>query len=424
MEVERKGSINVNPLEINVTEVQCVNAEEEEEDLKVNHNGIYWRLLFLNLVVLWAYQSLISAQNYYIKFFKNDHIDFWGTVAAGSTMFCLHMIQLFFHFYKFGFTKRVVPGYVGYIIVAILVMTIQNKILLIMSFAIVGGLNTFTESPIYGIAGLFSTGSFTQAVQVGNGLAGFLNVLCNTIIRGIVLAAKSQIDNDKLSFYIFMSVLIVLCFAALYVYYRLINLRPVKIRIEQQMASFQRDRSDDIVELNMIGSELSFWRLMRILKIHLFVQFYVLFISLLLWPGIPCGVTLNGWFGGYGKDWWCSPFIIGTFNFGDLIGRTLAVKIHRYFSKETLLVSSLVRTLFILIIVYRHSINNVLLLCLITLMGLTNGLLATITFMVRPSTIVGVNNCERAAYLMTASLYLGIAAGSIVAATLEISHAL
>lgn len=416
------GTINSNTLEIN--EVNPRSVEEDEEDLKVHHNGIYWRLLFLNLVVLWAYQSLISAQNYYIKFFPNDHIDFWGTVAAGSSMFCLHIIQLVFHLYKLGFTKRVVPGYIGYIIIAILVMSIQNKILLIMSFAIVGALNTFTESPIYGIAGLFLTGSFTQAVQVGNGLAGFLNVLCNTIIRGLVIAAHSQIDNDKLSFYIFMSVLIVLCFLALYAFYRLINLPPVKIRIDQQMASFTRSRSEDVMELNHIGNELSFWRLTRILKVHLFVQFYVLFISLLLWPGIPCGVTLYGWFGTGGKNWWCSPFIIATFNFGDLIGRTIAVKIHHYFSKETLLASALARTVLIFIIFYRHSINNILLLCLITFMGMTNGLLATVTFMVRPPAIVGVNNCERAAYLMTAALYFGIAAGSIVAASLAVANVL
>jgi hypothetical protein len=80
-----------------------------------------------------------------------------------------------------------------------------------MSFAAVGGLGTFTEAPIYGIAGLFSTGSFTQAVQVGNGLAGFLNVSANTIIRLIVLSVHSTIDNDQLSFYIFMSILIILC---------------------------------------------------------------------------------------------------------------------------------------------------------------------------------------------------------------------
>ena len=412
-------------LEINIVE-PIPPIGEADDDVKIHHNGIYWRLLFLNLVVLWAYQSLISAQNYYIKFFPLDHLDFWGTVSAGSSMFVIHILQLYFGFYKFGFTKRVVPGFLGYVIISALVMAFKNKIILIFAFASVGALNTFTESPIYGIAGLFTTGAFTQAVQVGNGLAGVLNVSANTIIRLIVLLVHSTTDNDQLSFYIFMSVLVVLCFLSIYVYYSLIRIPPVSIRISQQMVSFQqRERFNNINEYNPPAiRELSFLELAKILKIHMFVQFYVLFISLLLWPGIPCGVTHNGWFSNTGKVWWCSPFVIATFNLGDLIGRTLAIKVHQYFSSTTCLVSALVRTLFIIIIFYRHSIDNILLLCLITLMGMTNGLLATVTFMVRPNSIIGVNNCERAAYLMTAALYFGIAAGSIFAASLALTNVL
>ncbi|CAF3336585.1 unnamed protein product [Rotaria sp. Silwood2] len=412
-------------LQINVSEVVPV-IEDRNDDLSIYHNGIYWRLLFLNLVILWAYQSLISAQNYYIKFYKNDHLDFWGTVSAGSAMFFLHIIQLYFGVYKYGFTKRVIPGFIGYIIIAILVMAFKNKIILIIAFASVGGINTITESPVYGIAGLFTTGAFTQAVQVGNGMAGFLNVTANTIIRLIVLLVHSKIDQDQLSFYIFMSVLIILCFIAIYVYYRLIHIPPVSIRISQQMASFRREQLRNVMELDFHEdhheNQLSFWEIIKILAVHLFIQFYVLFISLLLWPGIPCSATNNGWFNSSGKLWWCSPFIIGTFNLGDLIGRTLAVKVHKYFSANICLVCALLRSLFILIIGFRHHIDNILLLCLITLMGTTNGLLATVTFMVRPQTIVGVNNCERAAYLMTAALYLGIACGSIVAAGLALLH--
>ncbi|CAF1252719.1 unnamed protein product [Rotaria sordida] len=408
-------------VQINVVDVIPI-IEDTNDDILKHHKGIYWRLLFLNLVILWAYQSLISAQNYYLKFFKNDHLDFWGTVSAGSAMFFLHVIQLYFGVYKYGFTKRVVPGFIGYIIIAILVMAFKNKIILIIAFASVGGINTITESPVYGIAGLFITGAFTQAVQVGNGLAGVLNVSANTIIRLIVLLVHSHIDQDQLSFYIFMSVLIILCFVAIYVYYGLIRIPPVNIRINQQMASFRQEKLACTIQLDFIENQLSFWALTKILKIHLFVQFYVLFITLLLWPGIPCGASNNGWFDNVGKVWWCSPFVIGTYNLGDLIGRTLAIKVHKYFSSNTCLVCSILRTLFILIIFYRHHINNIFLLILITFMGITNGLLATVTFMVRPQTIIGVNNCERAAYLMTAALYFGIAAGSIVAATLSLTH--
>ncbi|CAF5177247.1 unnamed protein product, partial [Rotaria magnacalcarata] len=125
----QKNEIDLNPVFI-----------ETKDDVSEYHNGIYWRLLFLNLVVLWAYQSLISAQNYYIKFFPNDHLDFWGTVSVGSAMFFLHIIQLYFGVYRYGFTKRVIPGFIGYIIIAILVMIIKNKIILVFSFAAVGAL--------------------------------------------------------------------------------------------------------------------------------------------------------------------------------------------------------------------------------------------------------------------------------------------
>ncbi|CAF4980586.1 unnamed protein product, partial [Rotaria magnacalcarata] len=324
----QKNEIDLNPVFI-----------ETKDDVSEYHNGIYWRLLFLNLVVLWAYQSLISAQNYYIKFFPNDHLDFWGTVSVGSAMFFLHIIQLYFGVYKYGFTKRVIPGFIGYIIIAILVMIIKNKIILVFSFAAVGALNTVTESPIYGIAGLFTTGSFTQAVQAGTGIAGVLNVTANTIIRLIVLLLHSKIDQDQLSFYIFMSVLIILCSIAIYVYYSLINIPPVSKRMSQQMTSFRQEKLGDTVKLDHVETKLSFWTLIKILKTHLFVQFYVLFISLLLWPGIPCSASNNGWFTGQGKSWWCSPFIIAAFNLGDLIGRTLAIKVHEYFSSRTCLFS-------------------------------------------------------------------------------------
>ena len=401
--VKKKMSINV---------AVVVVPPEYIETKKVDRR-IYFRLLFLNLVILWSYQSLISAQNYYSKYFPESHIDFWGTVCAGTSMFVFHVVQLYFGVYKYGFTRRVLPGYIGYIVIAILVMSIRNPYLLIASFAAVGGLNTMTESPVYGLAGLFHTGVYTQAVQVGNGLAGVLNVLANTFIRLMIYFAGTSVDADQLSFYIFMSLLICLCLVAIYHYFSLIRLPAVHDKLSEQKKSF----------LDVTENVLPYGDLFGILKVHLFVQFYVLFISLLLWPGIPCGATKSGWFKYGGKDWWCSPFIIGTFNLGDLLGRTIALRVHQYFSSNICLGSALSRSLFLLIFVFvRHSMNNFLLLALVVLLGLTNGLLATVTFMVRPSSIQGSINCERAAYLMTAALYAGIAGGSILAVTLSLTH--
>ena len=409
---EDKNSLKVSSVKREMSiNVDVVVVPEGLETKRVDR-GIYVRLLFLNLVILWSYQSLISAQNYYHKDFPSSHIEFWGTVAAGTSMFVFHVLQLYFGVYRFGFTRRVLPGYIGYIVVAILVMSIHNPYLLIASFAAVGGLNTLTESPIYGLAGLFPTGVYTQAVQVGNGLAGVLNVSANALIRLIVYFARTRVNPDQLSFYIFMSLLVCLCLVALYHYFALIRLPAVNEKLGEQKKSF----------LQVTDDVLSYGQLFWILKIHLFVQFYVLFISLLLWPGVPCGATKSGWFKYGGALWWCSPFVIGTFNFGDLLGRTLALRVHHYFSAKICFFSSLVRSLFLLIFVFIHSMNNFLLLALVVLLGVTNGLLATVTFMVRPSSIQGSINCERAAYLMTAALYAGIAAGSILAVSLSLAQ--
>ncbi|CAF3635814.1 unnamed protein product [Rotaria sp. Silwood1] len=96
--------------------------------------------------------------------------------------------------------------------------------------------DTLTESLIYGITGLFPTGSFTQVVQVGSGMTGFLNVSVNTIIRLIILLFHSKIDADQLSLYIYMSVLIILAGLAIFMFaYRLIDIPSVTIRMNQQM---------------------------------------------------------------------------------------------------------------------------------------------------------------------------------------------
>ena len=108
-----------------------MSIEETHDNISKDHKNIYWRLLFLNLVILWSYHSLLSAQNYYMKYFPMNHLEFWGTVLAGSMLFFCHIIQLF-GFYKFGFTKRMIPGFIGYIIVGILVMSWKNPIILLI----------------------------------------------------------------------------------------------------------------------------------------------------------------------------------------------------------------------------------------------------------------------------------------------------
>ncbi|CAF1058378.1 unnamed protein product [Adineta ricciae] len=399
--------------------IRTSSREEMEDECSKDHDRIYWRLFFLSIVALWMYQTLVTAQNYFVKFYPTSHVEFWGVSVYGISVFLANILQLT-GVYKYGFTKRVISGLIGCIVVGTFLICWSNPSILLIAFAITGGLNTLIESPIYAIGGFFPRKSFLQAIQVGVAIAGIANVIVDTIIRLVVLLIHSSIDHDQLAFYIFISVEILLCFVAMYVYHQLIRVPSVDIRIKQQMLAFQQEKTDTHarIKLNLIEDEHSYWALIKIVKIHLFVQFYTFFITLVLWPGVSCNVTTHGWFKYDGHLWWCSPFVVGAYNLGDLIGRICANNVNQYFSSKICLLSSLLRTIFVLIIVFRHSINNILFLIIVTLLGITNGLVATVSFMNCTKAITGINNYERAMYLMVTALYFGIACGSIFAAIL------
>lgn len=300
---------------------------------------ICWSFGYLNLTVLWAYQTLLSAQSYYESYFPDAHLDFLGTVAAGSSMFIAHMLQLYFRVYeKASFRLRLFTGYIGYALVGVIVVipAFRSVGTIVFGFAAVGALNTLTESPLYGLAGLFPP-VFTQALQIGNGLAGFLNVLVDALIRGIIDWSKSAIDHDALSYELFVGIMITMSVGAIALFYRLEHLEPVAKRLQelddQQRANQARVasgtltlRSSSSQQYQSLGVhqhpagelaspaspdvypaypstlttapeevhvEIPLRTLVVQLSTLVFAQFYVLFISLLLWPGIPCGTQTH-----------------------------------------------------------------------------------------------------------------------------------
>jgi hypothetical protein len=452
---------------------------------------ILWSFGYLNLTVLWAYQTLLSAQNYYQTYFPDAHLDFLGTVAAGTSMFLAHIFQLYFRVYeKAAFRTRLFTGYIGYALVGIIVVIPQFRSVgtIVFGFAAVGALNTLTESPLYGLAGLFPP-VFTQALQIGNGLAGFLNVLVDAGIRGVIDWSKSSLDHDAFSYELFVGIMIAMSIGAIALFYRMEHLPPVAARLQeledQQLANSAQAKKRNvglrsapsimqqgatsseqyenipvyqesdvgvmspstneryhssggvyqeastvlvspgsqvpIVSSLGLHEEIPLFTIMSDLRYLVFAQFYVLFISLLLWPGIPCGITLTGWFA-ENPSWWCSPLIIATFNTGDLIGRSAANVqwLSRRLDDTSLVGWTLARTLFVLLIPFRHNVNNVVALLLVVLLGLSNGLLCTVSMMHGAARQKDPAARERAAYVLTAALYLGIGLGSIVAATLDL----
>eukprot|EP00697_Spironema_sp_BW2_P013474 gnl/Spiro4/3581_TR1761_c0_g1_i1.p1 gnl/Spiro4/3581_TR1761_c0_g1~~gnl/Spiro4/3581_TR1761_c0_g1_i1.p1 ORF type:complete len:308 (+),score=102.99 gnl/Spiro4/3581_TR1761_c0_g1_i1:617-1540(+) len=157
--------------------------------------------------------------------------------------------------------------------------------------------------------------------------------------------------------------------------------------------------------------------ILRQLLVPVFVQFFCLFVSLVVWPGLPCSSPKSGWFADGGEAWFCSPFIIAAFNYGDVIGRGLASYewVLNALSLQRCLWFSLIRAAFIPIIALKVITSSPLLIVVVLVIGFTNGIVCTVTMMKGPL-LVEPQDRERAAYIMVAALYAGIAGGSILAA--------
>ena len=107
---------------------------------------IYWSLFYLNFVCIWAYQSMVSAQDYYSIEFPDAQLSFWGIVAVGSAMLFTHLLSVLLDGdRRMGFTKRIVPSYVGFIFVAFMVAAWRRAASIIAGFAIIGVLNAMSQ---------------------------------------------------------------------------------------------------------------------------------------------------------------------------------------------------------------------------------------------------------------------------------------
>eukprot|EP00756_Hemistasia_phaeocysticola_P019589 Hpha_TRINITY_DN15672_c0_g4::TRINITY_DN15672_c0_g4_i1::g.101841::m.101841 len=93
---------------------------------------IWWGLCFCNLAALWAYQTLITAQDIYRKRFPQADVAFWGTVVLGISLVITHLVQLLLSFEQhFTYAGRVVFGFGVTSLVGLLVVFIQQPWLIL-----------------------------------------------------------------------------------------------------------------------------------------------------------------------------------------------------------------------------------------------------------------------------------------------------
>jgi len=223
--------------------------QEIWDDMVKNERNIFYSLMFLNGSVLWAYYSCLSAQDFYTVEFAESGLDFsfLTTLCTSWPMVVGQAVQMIWGLDK-KLTQefRVRVGYGIFIVMAILIMIFSainfsnqktGAILVLICFGCVGFGNTLSEATYYTIAALFPIPKFSQAVQIGNGTAGILNISLATLLRLAVGGVHQTSSSTKLAFYLFFGILIIVLIVALFVYRRLTSLPSVRFLLERNAAS-------------------------------------------------------------------------------------------------------------------------------------------------------------------------------------------
>ncbi|KAE9308019.1 hypothetical protein PF008_g21086 [Phytophthora fragariae] len=408
--------------------------QEIWDDMVQNERNIFYSLMFLNGSVLWAYYSCLSAQDFYTVEFADSGLDFsfLTTLCTSWPMVLGQGIQMIWGLdKKLSQEVRVRVGYGIFILMAILIMVFSainfsnqktGGILVLICFGCVGFGNTLSEATYYTIAALFPVPKFSQAVQIGNGTAGILNISLATLLRLAVGGVKQTSSSTKLAFYLFFGILIVVLVVALFVYRRLINLPCVKYLLERNAASA---KAENLTEQPVSKTLSNLWRIFLIIWMPAVTQFLVFFVSLSVFPGFGCAASRN-LMPPYSvtANWYCAPGIVGSYNYGDFFGRILTgAAVYKLLNSEWCFGLSIVRLAFIPLllmgvagtslysfgfddmgaIVYNIVLNLVI--------GLTNGFLSTVTMGVGPR-LLNPEDRESGGAVMVFCLFLGIAGGS------------
>ncbi|ETV70646.1 hypothetical protein H257_13761 [Aphanomyces astaci] len=417
------------------------------DDIHDHRRFIWWSLLFLNGSVLWAYYSGLSAQDYYAAKFSAADFNFAYLTTPVSTwpMFVGHALQLFFGWdKKINMWTRVMVGYVLFIGCALIILAQEafntspstGATLVLLSLGMIGAINTLTESAFYALSALFPDSSFTTAIQIGNGASGVINITLSTIIR-LLVGGTSPAPEDKapinsVSFYIFFSILIVVCVVAMYLFTRLIKVDGVKYLLERNDAETRRRAANS----ETLGNHLArLWRITTVIMLPFVAQFIIFLVSLTVFPGIGCSSGFQYAAGASWANWYCAPGIIATYNYGDFFGRLLAPLLLTRIDLKWCFGLTWLRWAFLVLLLiglpgadpvtFASPTNSLFVfqdarafgqfwqLFLNVLIGLTNGILSTITFALGPR-LVPQEDRESAGALMVLALFFGISSGATV----------
>ncbi|KAG7380297.1 solute carrier 29 (nucleoside transporters), member [Phytophthora pseudosyringae] len=415
--------------------------QEIWDDMVKNERKIFYMFMFLNGSVLWAYYSCLSAQDFYTVQFANSGLDFsfLTTLVTSWPMVLGQAVQMIW-----GLDKsikrhfRVQVGYGIFILMAILIMVFSaidfsnqktGAILVLVCFGCIGFGNSLSEATYYTFAALFPVPKFSQAVQIGNGTAGIVNITLATVLRLAVGGVHQTSDSTKLSFYLFFGILIIVLIVALFVYYRLMQLPCVKFLLERNEASM---KAESLETLPVDKTLANLWRIFRIIWVPALAQFLVFFVSLAVYPGFGCAAARNleppyaDVIHTVTENWYCSPGIVGSYNYGDFFGRVFTgAAVYKLLNSQWCLGLSVLRLAFIPLLLmgvagtslYSFGYDDMGAIAynivLNLIIGVTNGFLSTVTMGVAPR-MLKPEDRESGGAVMVFFLFFGIATGSTI----------
>lgn len=404
----------------------------------------------LNLSILWAFQSLLSAQALYEARWPGSHLAFRGTVAFATAM-SLGQATLVATGVgaRASFSARLVPGFVGLAAVGMLVLLRPSAPAIVLAFGAVGLLNCITEAPLYSIAAqCWPDDGLTVALNSGNGAAGVANVLLLALLRG-GLAAREALRGAtdahaaaggaaaadgggdggggalELATQLFLGLMVVVSLGAVGLYLALMRLPTIAARSAARTALALADGGGGLrallsAPLATLATECApyaaVWPAVRLAAA---CQFALFATSLAAWPGVACAAAPRGWLALRAPDWFCSPLVIGLYNATDLIGRLLAgaPAVARALPLRRCAQLTAARVLLLLPLALSAAPplleSSALVLVIVCGIGGTNGLLATRTMCLGPE-LVPAEARGVAADLMVLALYWGIAVGALL----------
>jgi hypothetical protein len=311
--------------------------------------------------------------------------------------------------------------------------------------AITAAAQVIVEPALFGLAGLLPDVGAVQAMMLGNAFAGVVTIVANFLLAG----GKSSVTDLRTGTRLFFALSVVISAVCLVVFCQLVTLEPIRRAMAASTkhstkpataAAIERrnkvdaDDGEDHGEDSECGSDdgemakPSCWtryvalrKVARIVWRPALCQFLVYAATLASWPSIPGGACAEGVFKPIKASYF--TLIIAAYNvmdFGARCGLPWLQRAARGVSGRQLLLYSCLRVLLVPLIyacveprIIAGSAGNWVAILLTMVLALSNGFLATVSFMQAPE-MVSYARREDVAYVMVGGVYLGLATGCTI----------